>query len=162
MLSLSNDRAFNLNLSSVSSVTELPFKLVLPTKRLSNYFDNYNIPSRILHLHQETVYLTQFAEARTRESCSSGVQLPLSQTQQAHLQTFRVEDETGEDNDAQDEKEDQQRQLLGRRLERVDQDSKPGRVSRQLEQPQDPGYRQDLEIQARLSQELRVKAQRGC
>lgn len=46
------------------------------------------------------------------------------------LQTLRVVDERGEDDDAQDEKEDEQEQLLSTRLERVDEDLESPRMTR--------------------------------
>ena len=53
------------------------------------------------------------------------------------LQPLAVVDETGEDDDAQHQEEDEQRQFFGRRFERVDEDLEAGRVARQFEQPQD-------------------------
>uniref|UniRef100_A0A182QN90 Uncharacterized protein n=1 Tax=Anopheles farauti TaxID=69004 RepID=A0A182QN90_9DIPT len=50
---------------------------------------------------------------------------------------FRVVNQTRKHDDTEHEEEHQQRQLPGRRLERVDQDAQAGRVARQLEQPQD-------------------------
>lgn len=78
-----------------------------------------------------------------------------------YLKALGVEDEAGKQDYAKDEEENQQRQLLGGSFESVDQNSETWRVSRQLEEAQDPGYRQDLEVQAGFGEELRVKAERG-
>ena len=51
------------------------------------------------------------------------------------LYPLGVVDERGEDDDAEDEEEHEEEQLLGRRLERLQQDLEPGRVPRQFEQP---------------------------
>lgn len=61
------------------------------------------------------------------------------------LKSFAVVDETGEDDDAQDEEEDEQRQLLGRRPERLDEDLESGRVASQLEQSHDADDGEELE-----------------
>ena len=53
------------------------------------------------------------------------------------LDAFGVVDQTGEYDDAQHQEEDEQRQLFGRRPERLDQDLQSGRVARQFEQPHD-------------------------
>ena len=53
------------------------------------------------------------------------------------LYPLGVVDERGEDDDAEDEEEHEEEQLLGRRLERLQQDLEPGRVPRQFEQPVD-------------------------
>jgi len=87
----------------------------------------------------------------------------------AHLQPFRVVHQAGEHDDAQHQEKHEQRQLLGRRFERVDEYLQPGRVPRQFEQPQ---YANDGEKfqyfrvvetvgQRALEHRVRVEAQRG-
>lgn len=46
------------------------------------------------------------------------------------LEPFGVVDETGEDDNAQDEEEDEERQLFGRGFERVHQDFQAGWMAR--------------------------------
>ena len=61
------------------------------------------------------------------------------------LEPFSVVDQTGEDDDAQDEEEDEQCQLLGRRFERVDEDFEAGRVAGEFEETQDADDGEELE-----------------
>ena len=61
------------------------------------------------------------------------------------LQSLGVVDETGEDDDAQHQEEDEQGQLFGRCFERVDQDFQAGTVSGQFEQTQDPDDGEELQ-----------------
>jgi len=61
------------------------------------------------------------------------------------LDTFRIEDERGEDNDTEDEEEDKEGQLVSGRLEGVDEDLEPRRVSGEFEQPHDADDAEELE-----------------
>lgn len=77
------------------------------------------------------------------------------------MKALSVEDEACKQDYPKDEKENQQRELLGGSFESVDQNSETWRVSGQLEEAQHSGYRQYLEIQAGFGEELGVKAERG-
>src|SRR6218665_660962 len=61
------------------------------------------------------------------------------------LNAFGVEDQRGEDDDAEDEEEDEQGQLVSARLERVDEDLQTGGVPGQLEQSHDADDAEELE-----------------
>ena len=51
------------------------------------------------------------------------------------MNPLRIINKRGKDDDAEDEEEHEEEELLGRRLERLQQDLEPGRVPRQFEQP---------------------------
>ncbi len=53
------------------------------------------------------------------------------------LDALGIVDKRREDNDAKDEKEDEQHELLGRGAKRLEQDLEAGRVAGQLEEPED-------------------------
>ena len=81
------------------------------------------------------------------------------------LDPLGVEDERGEDDDANDEEEDEQHELVGARLERVDEDLQAGRVARQFEQPHDADDAEELEhvvflLEAR-HEEVQVEGEGG-
>lgn len=76
------------------------------------------------------------------------------------MKALSIEDEACKQDYPKDEKENQQGELLGRSFEGVDQNSETWWVSGQLEEAEDPGYRQYLEIQAGFREELGVKAER--
>ena len=76
--------------------------------------------------------------------------------------------EAGKDDHAENEEEDKEGELLGARLERVDQDLQAGRVTSQLEQPQDADYGEEFKdvgvldvFEVILQQHVAVKAQGG-
>ena len=61
------------------------------------------------------------------------------------LNPFRIINKRGKDDDAKDQEEDEEHQLLGGRPERLQQDLQPGWVTCQLEQPEDPDDGEELE-----------------
>ena len=61
------------------------------------------------------------------------------------LDTLSVEDQRGEDDDAEYEEEDEQTELVCARLEGVYEDLETGGVARQFEQPHDPDDAEELE-----------------
>ena len=81
------------------------------------------------------------------------------------LDALRVVDERREDNDAEYQEEDEQNQLLGARLERVDEDLQAGRVPRELAEPHDPDDAEELQHVTLLLQlcehEVQVEAEGG-
>ena len=76
-----------------------------------------------------------------------------------------VEDERGEDDDAEDEEENEERQFVGARLERVDEDLESGRVASQFEQPHDADDAEELEHVAlplqSTREEVEIEGERG-
>ena len=84
------------------------------------------------------------------------------------VKSLSIIDQAGKDDHAEDEEEDEQGELLGACLERVDQDLQAGRVTGQLEQPQDPNYGEEFQnvgildvFEVVLQQHVAVKAQGG-
>ena len=84
------------------------------------------------------------------------------------MKPLSIIDEAGEDDHAENEEEDEQGELLRTRLERVDEDLQAGRVTGQLEQPQDPNYGEEFQnvgvldvFEVVLQQHVAVKAQGG-
>ena len=61
------------------------------------------------------------------------------------LNPLGVVDETGEDDDAKDQEENEERQLFGRGSKRLDENLETGRVSRQFEQPHDADDGEEFE-----------------
>ena len=81
------------------------------------------------------------------------------------LYALGVEDQRGEDDDAEDEEEDEQAELVRARLERVDEDLQAARVARQLEEAHDADDAEELEdvvllLQAR-QQEVEIERHGG-
>ena len=68
----------------------------------------------------------------------------IRETARPHLNPLGVVDERGEDDDAENEEENEEHQLLGRGPEGLDQDLESGRVSGQLEEPQDSDDGEEL------------------
>ena len=90
------------------------------------------------------------------------------ETARPHLNPLGVVDERGEDDDAENEEENEEHQLLGRGPEGLDQDLESGRVSGQLEEPQDSDDGEELEhvgvLQVGgqlLEHQVDVEAERG-
>ena len=84
------------------------------------------------------------------------------------VQPLGVVHEAGEDDHAEDEEEDEQRELLGARLESVDQDLEARRVTGELEEPQDPDDGEKLQDvgvvhlgEKVLQQHVRIETERG-
>ena len=84
------------------------------------------------------------------------------------MKPLSIVDEAGKDDHAEDKEEDEEGELLGTRLERVDEDLQAGRVTGQLEKPQDPNYGEELQdvgvldvFEVILQQHVAVKAQGG-
>ena len=84
------------------------------------------------------------------------------------MKPLSIIDEAGEDDHAENEEEDEQGELLRTRLERVDEDLQAGRVTGQLEQPQDPNYGEEFQnvgildvFEVVLQHHVGVKAQGG-
>ena len=84
------------------------------------------------------------------------------------MKPLSIIDQAGEDDHAENEEEDEQGELLRTRLERVDEDLQAGRVTGQLEQPQDPNYGEEFQnvgildvFEVVLQQHVAVKAQGG-
>ena len=84
------------------------------------------------------------------------------------MKSLGIVDQAGKDDHAQDKEEDKQGELLGARLECVDQDLQARRVASQLEKPQDPDYGEELQnvgifdvFEVILQQHVAVKAQGG-
>ena len=84
------------------------------------------------------------------------------------MKPLSIVDQAGKDDHAEDEEEDKQGQLLRTRLKCVDQDLQAGRVTGQLEQPEDPNYGEEFQnvsildvFEVILQQHVAVKAQGG-
>ena len=84
------------------------------------------------------------------------------------VQPLGVVHEAGEDDHAEDEEEDEQRELLGARLESVDQDLEARRVTGELEEPQDADDGEELQDvgvvhigKEVLQQHVRIETERG-
>ncbi len=84
------------------------------------------------------------------------------------LDSLRVVDEWGEDDDSKHKEEDEQHELFSWSPERLDENFKPRGVSGQLEQPQDPDDGKELEdiglLELRghlLKHQVDVEAHRG-
>lgn len=90
--------------------------------------------------------------------------LPIKKMITYPLHLLGVVHQAGEDDDAEDEEEHQQSQLLGRRLERVDQDLQTGRVPRELEEPQYPDDAEEVQqlgLFLEYQDHVDVEAERG-
>ena len=84
------------------------------------------------------------------------------------MKPLSIIDQAGKDDHAEDEEEDEQGELLRTRLEGVDEDLQAGRMTGQLEQPQDPNYGEEFQnvgvldvFEVVLQQHVAVKAQGG-
>ena len=84
------------------------------------------------------------------------------------MKPLSIVDQACKDDHPEDEEEDEEGELLGTRLERVDEDLQAGRVTGQLEQPQDPNNGEEFQnvcildvFEVILQQHVAVKAQGG-
>lgn len=85
-----------------------------------------------------------------------------------YLNAFSIVDQGGKDDNAQDEEEDEQHQLLGRGPEGLHENLETGRVTSQFEEPEDANDGEKLEhvgvLQVRghlLQDQVNVEAQGG-
>lgn len=84
-----------------------------------------------------------------------------------YLESLCVVHEAGKHDDAKDQEEHEEGELLGRRLERVNEDLEAWRMAGQFEQPQDADYGEELEDvrlvyavrHAALQEDVRVEAE---
>ena len=121
------------------------------------------------HAHVGLGHHVPVADGGHRDQCPPQAQrYALEVVLRIVLRTLRVVDQAGEYHDAKDEEEDQQRELLGGRAERLDEDLEAGRVPGQLEQSHDAYDAQELEdvgvLQVggeTLQRQVEVEAQRG-